>query len=242
MWLVLCDAGDVAALWAYGRLVERGLASLELFTAQVLAPALRWEHRVSTNGASIDIETADGRYLRSDDVKGALNRLTWVPDRHLAVGAEADRGYALQELNALFLSWLCAVPGQVLNRPTAGGLSGRWRHPSEWAVLAARAGLRPIPYHQSSEDPPEEAAILRIDDEITQVFVVSDRVVSGRRLPESVIDGCRRLAHLAETTLLGIELVQAGTGRWSFLGASPTPDLRLGGEGLVDALLAAFGP
>jgi hypothetical protein len=240
MWLVLCDAADVAGIWAYRRLAERGLQPLELFTAQVLATALRIQHRVGATHADVEIETADGRRLRTAEVDGTLNRLTWVPDRHLGLAADADRRYATQELSALFLSWLHALPGAVINRPSPGGLAGRWRHPSEWAVLAARCGLNPDPYHRSSDESPEEAAARHVDGEMAPVFVVSGRVLGGGSLPEGIRAGCRRLARVADTPLLGVQFAAVDEGPWRFIGASPTPDLRRGGDAVVDALLRAL--
>jgi hypothetical protein len=52
-------------------------------------------------------------------------------------------------------------------------------------------------------------------------------------------DACVRLAALADTPLLGIELAR-GRGGWSFVDASPWPDLTVGGEALLDALGAAL--
>jgi hypothetical protein len=239
MWLVLCDAADVAGVWVYHGLLDRGLRPLELFTAQVLATALRIEHRIG-NRTATEIETADGRRLLTAEVDGALNRLAWVPDQHLALAAEPDRRYATQELSALFLSWLHGLPGTVINRPSPGGLAGRWRHPCEWAILAARAGLTTIPYRRSSEEPPEEASVRHVQGETKEVFVISDRVTSSHSLPESVEAGSRRLARLADTALLGLEFADVGVDSWRFIGASPTPDLRPGGDAVINALYLAL--
>jgi hypothetical protein len=239
MWLVICDAADIAGIWAYRRLAERGLRPLELFTAQVLATAVRVDHRVGANGAFSEIETADGRCLRSTDIEGTLNRLTWVPDHHLKIAAPPDSEYAANELNAMFLSWLSSLPGTMLNRPSSGGLAGRWRHPSEWALLAARAGLTPHPYHMSTADPPHPPTPTEASDsvgEVITVFVVSNRVVAREHLPARVREGCRRLSLIAGTPLLGIDLAQVGGRPWSFVTATPVPNLVAGGDDLVEAI------
>ena len=70
-----------------------------------------------------------------------LNRLIAPPETLVAQSVPGDREYAHQELTALYLSWLNAIPAPVLNRPTPQGLAGRWRHASEWAVAADEAGL-----------------------------------------------------------------------------------------------------
>ena len=71
------------------------------------------------------------------------------------------------------------------------------------------------------------------------VFVVADQVV-GATLPRHIRHGCRRLAELSHTALLGVEFATSSAGPWTFAGATPMPDLRLGGEALLDALASAL--
>ena len=241
MWLVLCPRTDSSALWAYQGLAARGLAPLELVSAEALACALHWEHRVGPGGATVAITLADGRTIRAEMVRGVLNRLVTVPPEHLLLAAPSDREYAAQELNAFYMSWLHALPAPVLNRPTAQGLSGAWRHMSEWAWLAARAGLPAAPYRQSSRDPLPEGGttgLLAPDAPVRTVVVVGGRTCGAA--PAGVLEGCRRLAALAGTPLLGVELGQGAAGPWTFAGATPLPDLRAGGEALLDALYATM--
>ncbi|MEV7189750.1 hypothetical protein [Kitasatospora sp. NPDC093102] len=47
---------------------------------------------------------------------------------------------------------------------------------------------------------------------------------------------CVRLARLAGTDLLGIDLRRDGGDRAVFAGADPMPDLRLGGDAFLDTL------
>ena len=56
----------------------------------------------------------------------------------------------------------------------------------------------------------------------------------------TVAAGCVRLGQLASTTLLGVDFVDGAAGPWTFAGASPTPDLRAGGEAVIDALVRAL--
>src|SRR5205807_5207597 len=121
----------------------------------VLGSALRWEHRVTSAGdASFAIDLGDGRTLSSAQRVGVLNRLSFVPTERLDRVAGADRDYAVQEMNALFLSWLHALPGPVVNRATPQGLGGNWRHRSAWTALASEVGLSAAPYRQSCADDP----------------------------------------------------------------------------------------
>ena len=238
MILVFCDTADLPALWAAGRLGARGLA-VDIVTAQVLESALKWHHRITADGeASVTIELADGRRISSDAPAAVLNRLSQAPRSRVdRVGGE-DRDYAAQEMSALFLSWLEAMPGPLVNRPTPQGLSGRWRHPSQWAVLAARAGLAIAPYRQSHETDPDRAWLTEPRPDALAVFAVGEAAVGSTIIPEPVLEACVRLAREAGEALLGVDLVRGADGGWAMAGASPNPDLMRGGEPLIDALAA----
>jgi hypothetical protein len=230
MWLVLCDRTDHAALWAHRGLAARGLEPLELVTADALAYALRWEHRVGSSGASVRIELGDGRRIDGGGVRGVLNRLVAVPDGHLALAREADREYARQELFAFFVSWLACLPGRVVNRPTPQGLCGSWRHRSEWLALAAAAGLETVPFRMNG-DAPGGGFIAA-----SRTVLVVDGEALGVGLPAPVRAGCVRLAALAGEAVLGVELAADGL----VTGATPLPDLRLGGGRALDLLAEAL--
>lgn len=240
MWLVLCEPGDLGALWAYQGLQARGFEPLELLAPQMLVSSRHWEHGLGRRGASISIELPGGKTLDGARVRGVLNRIAWLPPSLFRQAAPDDRAYATQEMTALFMSWLSALPGPVLNRPVSQGLCGSWRHPSEWAVLAARAGLAAFPYRQSSRvEAPVGGRLAPVRGSVRTVFVVNDRFV-GPPLPPELTEACLRFAALAGLGLAGLEFAAGPAGPWTFLGASPQPDLRLGGPPLLDALAAAF--
>jgi hypothetical protein len=244
MWLVLCSSQDLPALWAGQGLKARGLDPVEIVTADQLACSLRWEHRLGAGGAEVEVTLADGRTLRHDRIRGALNRLQWIPPGVFA--ASPDREYALQEMTAFFLSWLYGLPDPVLNRPTPQGLSGRWRHASEWIWLAAQAGLPVPPYRKRDLDAegwtPGERPLFPQGTPMQTVLVL-DGETAGAAAPAEILGGCRRLARLAGTSLLGIDFAAGPAGAWTFAGANPTPDLRLGGDRFLDQLAATLrGP
>jgi hypothetical protein len=242
MIYVFCDTADLPALWAAGRLRARGL-TVEIVSAQVLEAALTWRHRVSADGvAGVTIELADGRRISSEAAAAVLNRVSHVPRSRVdRVGGE-DRDYAVQEMNALFLSWLEALPGLVVNPATPQGLCGRWRHPSEWALLAAKAGLASAPYRQSDETDPDRACLMAPVPGAVSVFAVGEAAVGPPQVPTGVREACVRLARAAGEVLLGVDLLPGVDGVWRLAGASPTPDLMRGGEPLIDALAALLEP
>lgn len=242
MIYVLCDLVDRPALWAADRLRRRG-RRVEVVTAQVLECALRWRHALSPAGeATVTIDLADGRTISSAAPAGVLNRLSHGPRARVdRVGGE-DRDYAAQEMNALFLSVLEAMPGPMVNAPTAQGLCGRWRHPSAWAVLAAQAGLPTAPYRQSDRTDPDQAWMAPRPPGAVTVFAVAGRAVAPPSVPYAIQQGCLRLAQRTGEALLGVDLGPGPDGGWRMAGASPAPDLMQGGEPLIDALDLALTP
>lgn len=243
MWLILCSSGDAVAEWAYRGLRSRGLEPLELVYAEALPYGLRWEHRLGAPGAYVGVELRDGRRITSDRLRGVLNRLTHVPTQHLSV--LPDQEYISQELTAFFMSWLHALPGPVLNRPTAQGLCGPWLHASEWAQLAARAGLPTPVYGQGGGDGFDETEAERTlfprGTKTERAVVVGGRLFGPRVLAEEVEGGCVRLSGLVSTPLLGVEFARGEGGEWQFAGATPLPDLSVGGDALLDALAVELG-
>lgn len=243
MWLVLCMSKDVSTLWAYQGLKARGLEPLELVTIEMLGQGVRWEHRLGSDGVFVDITLGDGRRINNDLVSGVLNRLSWVPSEHLPHVHPGDREYATQELLAFFTSWLNALPRPVLNRPRPPGLSGQLRHVSEWVWMASKAGLPTPDYRQSScgyvAQLDFEKKAVPINTPVTTVIVVEGHVV-GAQAPLHIREGCRSLAELARTELLGIEFAEGQAGPWTFVGATTFPDLRLGGQEFLDALTSVL--
>jgi hypothetical protein len=236
--LVLCDSTDAPARWALEGLRRSGLEPVELVTSDDLAHA-RWVHSVGPRGARVELQLCDGRAFRGDSVRGALNRLVSPPQGSLLLIHPSDRSYVAQELMAFFMSWLQALAGPVLNRPTPESLCGRVRSLAEWLWLAGRAGLPTPSYRLSSEDSPAQPSLhVRMPDpapDLRTLLVVGDRVV-GAPAPAAISEGCRRLGTLARTALLGLEFSVDPRGGWRIAGATCLPDLRLGGQALLDAL------
>jgi hypothetical protein len=236
VYLVLCYEWDIPGLWAYEKLRHIGLTPIELVTAWPLALAKTWEHCLGQKGASLKISLDDGRLLDSSHIRGVLNRLTSIPQDLISHAVAEDREYASSELTAFYLSWLSSFRC-VINRPTPQGLAGAWRHRSEWALLAARAGLDAPPYRQSSASRPQDGygSFASSEDTVTNVIVLKDELF-GSPVPHQVAEACRKLATSAESDLLGIDFLDSGHGTLTFAHATPVPDLTFGGDDLIEAL------
>lgn len=241
MWLVLCEANDAPAHWAFDGLRKRGLLPLELITSEDLARPARWEHYVSTSEVYVSVQLHDGRTISSPAICGALNRLVMAPLATVPDVVPDDQSYACQELAAFFLSWLNALPGPLLNRPTAVDLSGNSCVESEWVRMAQQSGLPTAPYFESSARWRQNAPHATSDTVPRRewVFVIRDKSI-GRDLPAHIQKGCVRLAEVVSVDLLGVELALNEKGEWTFQTATVRPDLRLGGQALLDALACIF--
>ena len=226
---VFCGRDDEAALWAWRELKRRG-RGIELMTADALAFALRFEHRLGAGGIDTEMTLADGRLFRARDAGAVFNRLHSLPDAHLRAAA-ADRDYALTELFALFASWLAALPGIVWNAATPAGLCGStWMPQARWIVLAAQSGFDVEPYVESDVAMPMPAP-RRLDS----LLVIGDTVLGAvtTKLHASALQ-------LAQHAGLGIAGIRIDAERGTFHDATPLPDLRIGGSAAIDALEAAL--
>jgi hypothetical protein len=208
MRLILCSDGDTTATWAYAHLRKLGCADLELVTSEDLALATQWSHRVQSDGSALDIKLKDGRCLAHASVDGAINRL----------------------------SWLHSLPGKVFNRATPQGLSGSWRPPAQWALLAGQSGFTVAPYTESDtawERPLPEGRTL------TQIVVFEGKPF-GAIETKDIEPQCRELFARSKTSLLGLDLYRSEQGRWIFYNATTLPDLCVGGIPLLEEILKTW--
>jgi hypothetical protein len=146
MFLVLAHADDPSALRVHRLLAQRhGAAAVALVSADALALAPVWEHRLDDqgDGARTLVELADGRRLEDRSISVVLNRLRRVDAPHFARASTADRDYAQTELYSLVLSWLASLAAPVVNAVSTRALFGPERSLVEWLPAFADAGLAP---------------------------------------------------------------------------------------------------
>ena len=100
--------------------------------------------------------------------------------------------------------------------------------------LAARAGLNTNGYVQGA--PAAGDGLQAVGSGVISITAIDGRGI-GKGVSDELADACGRLGVLAKTRLLGVEL-DARNG--AFISASPLPDLRCGGEAVIDALASAL--
>lgn len=227
---MLSEDGDPLAPWLVDGLTARRLRPIHHLTTTELIETTTWVHTVGDDGARFRAQTGNGVDLPSDSIAGVINRIGFIAPTHAAGFVDADREYALAELNAFFMSWLSALDAPVLNPPSARGLAGAWRPASEWAHLAQRAGL--TPRLVTSADP---ESIPFADTPHRTAFVVGGEIVDDG-LDETTRQACLRLSDLSATPLLGVEFEMDDQSGLVLTGASPQPPIQLAGEAMLDAL------
>ncbi len=238
----MCSAADASALWIYERLRARGRAPVGLLLAEALVGAVRWEHRVGAQGATLTLTTGDGRVLRGGDTGAALNRLAIPPLAVLGAVEPDDREYARNELTAFAASWLNSLSTTVINKPDPHGLCGRWRQPLEWRALAARAGMNCFPLQLTSADPDAGLQPPGSDQGPSVTMLAVDGRILYGGVPAALQRACQRLTTLCATRVLGLRFDGADPARggWRFLDGTPYPDLTSAGESGVAALELAL--
>ncbi len=229
-YAVLCGPEDGSALWAAARLRDRGVP-LRVVTTEELVYAPSMRYAATRTGVTTRVRLADGTVL-GPGLRGTLNRTVRIPTAHLDATLPTERDYVLQELHAVLVSVLHAWPGVMVGRASPRGLSGAWWRPAEWMVAAGRAGLTGAGYRSGGID--EATAV-------GTVLVVAGEVVApaGFEPPGDVVAGCRELARRHGGGLIGVDF-GVDDGGWRFRGGTPWPDLRPGGDAVIDALHAAL--
>lgn len=227
-YAVLCGPEDAAAVWAAHELTRRGLP-MRVVTTEELVYSAALTHTVSRSGASVAVRLGDGSLL-GPELRGTLNRVVSIPRAHLAGTPSPERDYVLAELHAVLTSLLFALPGAVVGRAGPRGLSGAWWRPAEWMVAAARAGLDTSGWRSGGADDTGPTS---------RVLVVAGQVLAseGGPLAADVESACRALAEAHGGGVVGIDLLADSA---TFVGATPWPDLRLGGSAAVEALCTAL--
>ena len=238
MWLILTETHDPCSRWLIDGLTRRTDRPVLGLTADDLARARHWEHRVEVGRTFSRLRLDSGRDVSSAEVTGMVNRLVRPPAQLLHKVRPEDRTYSAQEWAALCISWLHSFRGPILNPVSPGGLSGPYRHPLEWLVLARRAGLTTTqPRFQSTQSARDYFTAPSHETDEQSLWVIGPRVVAthGPAPDAATTTAARKLASLATMPLLELRGRPRNSG-WTLHSVNPWPDLRPAGEPLLDAL------
>jgi len=237
MLVILCHAGDSAALWLHDALRRLGVAALELVAVEQVVFSRNIVHRLDGAGDTGAIQLADSRVLRSEAITGLVNRVHVLPTQHFAAADAVDRAYATEELGAFMLAWLDGVAGRVINPPLPAALGGGAFPDVVITHSAAMAGLPTRPWRRADTSADDDRSLLPSP---THAAVVLDGRLFGPLIPRRLQDGCGRLAALLGVPLLQVLLHHSREAGWWFVGATGFADFRLGGQPLAAAIARAL--
>jgi hypothetical protein len=151
-FLILSHIGDETALRVYAALRARhGAEHVKHVSAEEIVLAPYWAHREEDSLVTTEVRLSDGTSLDSANIGVVFNRLLALTLPQFAFAKAADRDYAIQEMNALCLSWLAGLPRPVINTPTPMGLSAPALSHAEWLFLAGKAELPVQGYHFTTD-------------------------------------------------------------------------------------------
>jgi hypothetical protein len=176
-----------------------------------------WRHYVGAPEAATAVVA--GQVLPAAAITGVLTRLQAVQPEMLAHIATADRDYVASEMTAFLIAFISALPCQVLNRPSAGALSGPAWRPEQWTRAAARAGI-PVRPRQRSVRPnaPAEPEA----DAAVELTVIGDRVFGA--VEAGLAGWARSLARAAGVGMVSLGFAQQTSG-YVLATVNPSPDL-----------------
>ncbi|MEI9851358.1 MAG: hypothetical protein WDN24_11565 [Sphingomonas sp.] len=175
---------------------------------------------------------ADGTALRAAELSGAVNRVTAVPQAHLARAAPADRAYATGELHAFMLAGSPRSPARCSTRPRPKGWRGRAIPKMAARHFAVQVGFACAPLALALDDaldpPPRPPG--------TDTHVVLDGRVIGAIVPTAAREAMLQFAQLWGGRMVQIETRRHGGAR-HFVAATSLVDFPRGGALLVRAML-----
>ena len=160
-----------------------------------------------------------GEILPAAAITGVLTRLSAVHPEMLGHIDTADREYVASEMTAFLIAFVSALPCKVLNRPSAGALSGPAWRPEQWIQAAAMAGIPVRPCHRSVRlNAPAEPE----PDVAVELTVIGHRVFGAAET--QLADWARSLARAAGVGLLGLGFTRQASG-FALATVNPSPDL-----------------
>jgi hypothetical protein len=253
-FLILAHAGDATATQVASRLLQRHRSEdTRLVLLEEIVSAPRWTHTL--NGAKADtiLTLRDGTELRNNQIGVVFNRLQYIDMSRFALSETADREYALMEMYALILSWLKALPCQIINPLSSQNLAGPIHSSLAWQQLAGKADLPTVRVRLTSSLRRYSASGLipypvgpvtignvpawlseRVGELRRYAFVAGEHVLGD--VPTQLIPGCAKLAALSGFEVLLIYFASLGmNGGWKFNGIDTCPAVTQGPA--IDAIV-----
>jgi hypothetical protein len=158
MIVVVASAHDVRARQVVAHWQSQGAAMLS--AEDMCAPG--WRMTVPYE-PSLAMAVIGGRNVAAAAIDGIITLRPCIFPEEFQNVAAGQRKYVAAECNAFLLAWLIAQSCPVVNRPTAGCLSGPNWHQEQWVRLASSVGIPARTRRSIPIRPPEPSANRVVD-------------------------------------------------------------------------------
>jgi len=138
---LLLNTNDQPGVWLFNRLRKSLGADIIMVSVDELIHASRFCCGLKNGKPFFSILLQRGLELNEHNFKAFLNRVQYLPLKHIQQFKKEDQAYVSQELGAVFTFLFSIMPNQLFNKSTGTGLNGRQRSQLEWLVLASKAGF-----------------------------------------------------------------------------------------------------
>jgi hypothetical protein len=211
--LVVAHPFDAVAQGVVDRLRDRSATPVVVTPSQLCGGVVTYRNVAGRARWAVDL---GDRVLRSEEVRGALNRARFLEPTGFA--DPDDETYAACERAALYAAMVESIDGTVLNRSTGATLAGPARSPVELLLAAARHGL-PAPRIRMSRSGTEVDPVRR---ELCSCVVLDGRAHGAP--DDGLARGSVALAGELGCGFLQLRLAEGGDGRCVVAAVEPFPE------------------
>ncbi|GAA4271592.1 hypothetical protein U6A24_13480 [Aquimarina gracilis] len=216
---IFCSKHDQSAIWLYQVLKDQ-FDALEIVTEDMLWYNKSLRLKISSNASHFDIRLHNGIQINSDTTNMVINRFTRLPADHFMYVENNDKEYAQSESNAVLVSLLNTIKGEVYNPATANCLYGTLKHPQQWLKMVAQQGGNTITY------PFEKALSYQYVSEIKVLVMFGQMVFCNVNIPEDVKSLCLKLSQKSNNPIIEFTFLQDKIGAMHFSTANLLPNFK----------------
>lgn len=231
---LVLNTDDAPGIWLFNRLQETVGINILMVSVDELIHASRFSCGYKNGKPFFSILLQRGLELTHDNIQTFLNRVQYLPVKHLVRFKNEDQGYVNQELSAVFTFLFSIMPNGLFNHSTGMGLNGRQRSQLEWLLLARKAGFDTIEVlyeHQQLQ-----YGGLGAHSNVITVLVFNNKCF-GQNLPgdSRLTKYSEALRILSEEEILELYVREVDE-RFVFLGAALIPTFKSGGDEFLEEL------
>ncbi len=216
---IFCSKHDQSAIWLYQVLKDQ-CSTIEIVTEDMFWYNKSLRLKISSSSSHFDLHLHNGTIINSDTTNMVINRFTRLPADHFLYVENDDRDYALSESNAVLVSMLNTIQGEVYNPATANCLYGNLMHPQQWLKMAAQEGGTAVKH------PFENSSSYQYLSEIKILVMFNQLVFCTTNIPDDIRLLCLKLSEKSNNPIIEFTFLQDRIGEMHFSAANLLPDFK----------------